>query len=147
LHASEWRSGLQRWDALRSSDFAAAVRRQRIHHVRSRRSFVVSRSETTMSSMRTGCLPSGPSCQSQDNRCDGEVAVACVVGEEERIDCAQIGGRCIAGNCNVTDCGIGDACVSGTLTTCVDGVPASIDCAAIGLSMCAMTSDGRPSCG
>jgi hypothetical protein len=107
-------------------------------------------------SARAGCFPSGPSCSGSADRCDGDVLVQCVVGEEERVDCARVSGRCslrsdvtgVYGSCvSLATCSASDACGAATLATCVDGIPQSIDCSAIGLSMCAATHDGRPACG
>lgn len=102
-----------------------------------------------------GCFPSGPSCDAAADRCDGDMLVRCLAGEEERTDCSSIGRHCVlqpnpagaVGFCaaDVTSCS--DACTNGTLTSCVDGVAQTIDCSAIGLSTCSTTHDGLPACG
>jgi hypothetical protein len=101
-----------------------------------------------------GCMPSGPSCQSSVDRCDGDMIVLCVAGEETRVDCAQQAGHCAIvayhGRCVpiATQCddASGDHCSGNTLATCVDGVPQTIDCSSVGLSTCSTSAGGASSC-
>ena len=101
-----------------------------------------------------GCVPSGPPCSA--NRCDGDILVSCIVGEEVPLDCSQRASHCVdvGGNPTcvpiATECDYGknvDACTDATLTTCLDGRLQSIDCSAIGLAACALTPGLNPICG
>jgi hypothetical protein len=101
-----------------------------------------------------GCVPSGPPCSA--NRCDGDVLVSCIVGQEVPLDCSQRASHCVdvMGNPTcvpiATECDDGknvDACNNDALTTCLDGTLQSIACSAIGLSTCSLTPGLNPICG
>ncbi len=94
---------------------------------------------------RTGCLPSGPPCAAA--RCDGDVRVTCLDGQEVRDDCAQVASSCnMAGGAPtcvrlVTQCSGNAACAGNAITSCPSGMSQTIDCSALGLSTC-MTDAG-----
>lgn len=103
----------------------------------------------------------GESCQSSSIvRCEGTVAIACVEGREQRVDCsimplhactptdARGGGDAgprlpspgllplVACRASVsTNCG-SDACSGSQLSACTNGIATSVDCAALGLGAC-----------
>jgi len=94
---------------------------------------------------RVGCMPSGPPCAGA--RCEGDVRVTCLDGEEVRNDCAQR-----AMSCAMVDgkpqcvpvtsaCDAAAACAGSAITTCLSGMAQTVDCGALGLSTC-MTDAG-----
>ena len=106
------------------------------------------------SSSASGCLPSGPPCAG--DRCEGDVLVSCLAGQEVRVDCTQLDATCGAPNGAPTcvpvasecDASTVDACRGADLTTCVDGELRTIFCDSIGLTSCTTTGDAKiPICG
>lgn len=99
-------------------------------------------------SNRAGCLPSGPPCASP--RCDGDVRVTCLVGQEVRDDCTQLGSTCtmVAGKpacvpvATTCDSNANGACDGNAISLCLQGVVETVDCSAIGLSTCMRNRGG-----
>jgi hypothetical protein len=99
-----------------------------------------------------GCLPSGPPCNGA--RCDGDVLIRCIIGQEVPLDCAALASRCdvVSGHgpqcVPLADCPTGsiDACDGDSLTSCVYGVVGRADCTSIGLSTCVKAPGGQPIC-
>jgi hypothetical protein len=95
---------------------------------------------------RTGCMPSGPPCG--DARCDGDVRVTCLAGQEVRDDCAPLGSTCAivdgAPTCTPTasDCTADAACSDNAIVMCGSGMMQTIDCSALGLSACVTDAGG-----
>ena len=96
------------------------------------------------------CLPSGAFCSS--DRCDGDVAVRCRAGEEDRLDCAQEASHCVVdymlgAHCNLiaSEC-TSDQCAGDSIAVCVEGALHPIACGRIGLSTCVLDGSGEPHC-
>ena len=98
----------------------------------------------------TGCLPSGPPCAGA--RCEGDVRVTCLDGEEVRNDCAERAMSCAVVNGAPTcmpvanDCSSDGACNGDAIVTCAAGMMQTVDCSALGLSTCATDTGGNPFC-
>lgn len=95
-----------------------------------------------------GCLPSGPPCV-QTPRCDGNLLVTCVAGEETRIDCGQLASHCAATGdyedpitcvSDDTQCDGGASCAGDAIVACVDGAWTAIPCSMLGLTSCAVVN-------
>jgi hypothetical protein len=88
------------------------------------------------------CLPSGPPCAG--DRCEGDVLVTCLAGEEVRSDCTQHDATCSVVNRAPTcvpvnsecDASMADACSGAGITTCFEGELHTIFCDDIGASTC-----------
>ncbi len=111
------------------------------------------------------CLATGGrACTASSSvRCEGNVAVGCPSGVEERVDCVALGAVCATGVTGAV-AGIGwdvsracksagtctsDSCSGSSLVGCVHGAPMTVDCVGLGLGACATraTVDGNaPSC-
>jgi hypothetical protein len=100
-----------------------------------------------------GCLPSGAPCAG--DRCEGDVLVTCYVGEERRLDCAQLESACavvdgkpgcvpIANDCSDST---QDQCAGSGITTCFEGSLQKIDCSTVGGTTCVLAPGFEPICG
>ena len=93
-----------------------------------------------------GCLPSGPPCAG--DRCEGNVRVTCLAGEEVRDDCTQLAATCTlvrrAPTCVpvASACSGSAGCAGSAIRLCAEGIVETIGCSAIGLQSCKRNTGG-----
>jgi hypothetical protein len=94
----------------------------------------------------TGCTDRGPvACDPNGiDRCDGDVKLGCDhSGRVSFHDCAVVGRKCVedAGGAQCVPqladtCSLGSSCEGTTLSVCVDGAKANVDCPTLGFTKC-----------
>ena len=108
-----------------------------------------------------GCVGTGAACDFFSQRCDGDVLETCAGGKVARRDCAavdpagqgcgfvQSGQFAGAAACGLLpsacDLSADESCVDGEIGYCDWGLPATLDCAAVGYGGCTSATQGERS--